>query len=188
MTMADKIAVMFAGRLQQAGTAQEVFDNPVNMMVATFIGSPPMNILPGYLNADESGIRIDVLGQTLRLPPWASIHSAQGSGQQVSVGIRPTDIVADTFADSTSPRARIDFVESMGAETFLTLTCASNKLICRAPGRLRLNVGDEVGLVLDANYLYAFDPKDGHSIIDRSRQAGDARAYPQKGVVTHGSV
>jgi multiple sugar transport system ATP-binding protein len=188
MTMADKIAVMFAGRLQQAGTAQEVFDNPVNLMVATFIGSPPMNILPGKLSLDENGIRIDVLGQTLRLPPWASIRGAQTPAQQVSVGIRPTDIVADTFADSANPRARIDFVESMGAETFLTLTCASNKLICRAPGRLRLNVGDEVGLFLDANYLYAFDLEGGNSIIDRSGQAGDARANPKKGVVTHGSV
>ena len=118
MTMADKIAVMFAGRLQQAGTAQEVFDNPVNMMVATFIGSPPMNILPGHLSEDESGIRIEVLGQTLRLPSWASIKGTHASAQQVSVGIRPTDIIADTLADCTGPRARIDFVESMGAETF----------------------------------------------------------------------
>jgi multiple sugar transport system ATP-binding protein len=168
MTMADKIAVMFNGRLQQAGTAQEVFDNPDNVMVATFIGSPPMNILPGTLSGDGDGLSITVLDRSFRLPPWASLREWHDLPRPVSVGIRATDIIVDAHVLPAAIPGRVDIIESMGAETFLTIDCGARSLICRAAGRLQLRPGKEVSLTFDPHYLYAFEPETGRALIDRS--------------------
>ena len=167
MTMADKIAVMFQGRLQQVGSAQEVFDNPVNRTVATFIGSPQMNILPGRLSSVAGRTAITLLGHEVTLPPWARL-SAKPQTHDILVGVRPTDISAQPPDVSMGPRARIEFVKSLGPEIFLTLSCASQTLVCRAAGRQHLTIGDEVSLGLDPDYLYAFDQDTGKSLIDRS--------------------
>jgi multiple sugar transport system ATP-binding protein len=168
MTMADKIAVMFNGRLQQAGTAQEVFDNPDNVMVATFIGSPPMNILPGTLSGDGDGLCVTVLDRSFRLPPWASLREWHDLPRPVSVGIRATDIIVDTHVLPAAIPGRVDIIEAMGAETFLTIDCGARSLICRAAGRVQLRPGREVSLTFDPHYLYAFDPETGQALIDRS--------------------
>jgi ABC-type sugar transport system ATPase subunit len=172
MTMADKIAVMFHGRLQQAGSAQEVFNNPGNLMVATFIGSPPMNILPGILHGDGSRLRVNVLDREIALPRWSGLLGAMSLPRPVSVGIRPTDIVATQNPGPNALLARIDLVESLGAETFLTLNSGPNTVISRAPGRLRMRPGDDVWLEIDPEYVYAFDKEAGASLIDRSEWNG----------------
>jgi multiple sugar transport system ATP-binding protein len=169
MTMADRIAVMFNGRLQQAGTAQEVFDNPDNVMVATFIGSPPMNILPGTLSSDAEGLSVTVLDRSFRLPPWASLQEWHDLPRPVSVGIRATDIIVDAHVLPGAIPGRVDLIEAMGAETFLTIDCGARSMICRAAGRVQLRVGTEVSLTFDPHFLYAFDPETGRALIDRSR-------------------
>ena len=168
MTMADKIAVMFHGRLQQAGSAQDVFNNPSNLMVATFIGSPPMNILQGVLRGEGSRLSISVLDQEIPLPEWSRLHKPLILPTPISVGIRPTDMVARHDPAPTALRARIDLVESLGAETFLTLKSESSTIISRAPGRVQMRPGDDVGIEIDLDYVYAFDSVDGTSLIDRS--------------------
>ncbi len=168
MTMADKIAVMFHGRLQQTGTAQQVFDDPDNLVVATFIGSPPMNILPGILAAGGDGLTVTCLGKTIGLPGWVALRQPQELPRPISVGIRPTDIELAAGPSEGPISGRIDVVEPMGAETFLTIDCGSQSLICRAPGRFRLRTGESVSLALDSNHLYAFDRETGEALIDRS--------------------
>ena len=168
MTMADKIAVMFHGRLQQAGSAQDVFNNPSNLMVATFIGSPPMNILQGVLRGEGSRLSISVLDQEIPVPEWSRLHKPLTLPTPISVGIRPTDMVARHDPAPTALRARIDLVESLGAETFLTLKSESSTIISRAPGRVQMRPGDDVGIEIDPDYVYAFDSVDGTSLIDRS--------------------
>jgi hypothetical protein len=79
----------------------------------------------------------------------------------------------------------IGFVESLGAETYLTITVDKTTLVCRAPGRMRLLPGDVVGLTPDPNYLYAFHPETGSALLDRSARPGTIdrdstrRAFPQ---------
>ena len=175
MTMADKIAVMFHGRLQQAGSAQDVFNNPSNLMVATFIGSPPMNVLQGVLRSEGSRLSISVLDQEIPLPEWSRLHKPLTLPTPISVGIRPTDMVARHDPAPTALRARIDLVESLGAETFLTLKSESSTIISRAPGRVQMRPGDDVGIEIDLDYVYAFDSVDGTSLIDRS-ESNDFRS------------
>ena len=168
MTMADKIAVMFQGSLQQAGTAQQVFDDPDNLLVATFIGSPPMNILGGTLSGDATGLSVTCLGRTVRLPPWMSLRKEVPLPRAVSIGVRATDITVQAGPSGTSFAGRVDIVESMGPETFLTIDCGTQSLICRAPGRFRLRPDEGVSMAFDTNHLYAFDPQTGEALIDRS--------------------
>ncbi|HUC17956.1 MAG TPA: ABC transporter ATP-binding protein [Acetobacteraceae bacterium] len=187
MTMADKIAVMFHGRLQQVGTPQHVFDDPDNRAVATFIGSPPMNILPGTLSADGDGLSVTCLGKTIPLPAWVALRRPQPLPLPISLGIRATDVAITTGPSEAMISGRIDVVEPMGAEIFLTIDCGSQSLICRAPGRFRLRAGETVSLAFDANHLYAFDPESGEALIDRSGwNVGDFQRNDRLEVTHHG--
>jgi multiple sugar transport system ATP-binding protein len=168
MTMADKIAVMSQGRVQQAGSAQDVFNNPSNLMVATFIGSPPMNILPGVLRGEGSRLWVTVLDRDILLPPWSRSTTSTNLPRAVSLGNRPTDIIATHDPAPSALRARIDLVESLGAETFLTLNVGPSSVTSRAPGRVQMRPGEEVGIEIDPDYIYAFDSEVGTSLIDRS--------------------
>ncbi len=186
MTMADKIAIMFHGRLQQTGTAQQVFDDPDNLVVATFVGSPPMNTMPGTLSADGNGLSVACLGTTIPLPGWMGLRKPAPLPQPISVGIRPTDIEVAAGPSEGLISGRVDVVEPMGAETFLTIDCGPQSLMCRAPGRVRMRAGENVSLTLDTNHLYAFDSKTGDALIDRSRWSdGDVQRAHRLEVTHH---
>jgi multiple sugar transport system ATP-binding protein len=184
MTMANQIAIMSHGRLQQAGVPQEVFDDPVNETVARFVGSPPMNILPGSLRQEGGRLIVNLLDHDVTLPPWAALAAREPPGE-VKIGIRATDIAVDPGKSDTGPAGEISFVESLGAETYLTIAADKTTLICRAPGRVRLLPSDIVGLRPDPNYLYAFHPETGSALLDRSARPGTIdhdstrRAFPQ---------
>ncbi len=179
MTMADQIAIMSHGRLQQAGAPQDVFDDPLNQTVATFIGSPPMNILPGVLKSEDGRLVVYVLGHDLVLPAWAALSSARALPGAVKIGVRPTDIAVGLSATPLKPSGRIGVVESLGAETHLTVTCDGDSVGCLAPGRMRLDVGNTVSLSFDPEYLYLFDTDTGVSLLDRSARKATA-------TLTHG--
>jgi multiple sugar transport system ATP-binding protein len=171
MAMADRIAVMFEGRLQQAGTPEEIFDDPVNLMVATFIGAPRMNLVAGSLAARGERLAIELLGVEFLLPPQAGLMPGQDLPKPVTVGLRPTDLALHPAAPDQAAallRGGIDIVEPMGAETYLTVSCAGQSLSCRAPGRERLAIGEEIGLAVDERFLYAFDMDTGAAVIDRA--------------------
>jgi ABC-type sugar transport system ATPase subunit len=172
MTMANQIAVMSHGRLQQAGAPQDVFDDPLNETVACFIGSPPMNILPGLLRHEGGRLIVSLLGHDITLPAWSTLSLRELPAGDVRIGIRPTDVGITPDPSGAGLRGQVSFVESLGAETYLTVVSGDATLICRAPGRIRLAPGDLVGLSLDADYLYVFDPGSGSALLDRSARRG----------------
>ena len=180
MTMANQIAVMSQGKLQQAGAPQDVFDDPLNETVARFIGSPPMNFLPGTLRQDEGRLVVRLLGRDIPLPDWMTSAARQLPSGELKIGVRPTDIGVDSEPSGNGPSGQISFVESLGAETYLTVVLGSITLVCRAPGRMRLAPGDTVGLSFDPNYLYAFDPETGAALLDRSARRGLIEVDPTR--------
>ena len=148
MTMADKIVVMNAGRVEQIGAPLDLYDDPANLLVAGFIGSPAMNFLPGRLGEGgavvlENGARIGVASTAAR------------SGQAVTVGVRPEslEIAADGLA------AEIVVVEPTGADTQIYCALAGRDLnvVSRerhgfAPGQgIRLRVAPDKALLFDAD-------------------------------------
>ena len=117
MTMATKIVVLNAGRIEQVGAPLDLYNNPVNQFVAGFIGSPKMNFLNGQIEAqDATGATIAVAGETIRLPRPLR---GGGAGTPITFGVRPEHIAARPDAGLRLADVKVDLVENLGGETLL---------------------------------------------------------------------
>jgi multiple sugar transport system ATP-binding protein len=122
MTLGDRVAVMRAGLIQQVDTPANLYDNPQNLFVAGFIGSPSMNFLPGRLEGDV--VKTPVGDLTLPDQLRSALQRGEGGARDVIVGIRPEQfedaaVEQDEHADRHKFRAKVDVVESMGSELFV---------------------------------------------------------------------
>jgi multiple sugar transport system ATP-binding protein len=125
MTMGDRVAVLRKGELQQVGSPQELFAQPVNLFVAGFIGSPAMNFVSSPLKRSDGGADVSIGGQTLHITQ--DTLGKRGDLQryfdkEVIVGIRPQDFEEATFAPSGDLghlKARVDLVEALGTQTLV---------------------------------------------------------------------
>ena len=154
MTLADRIVVLDRGRIQQIGTPQEIYARPINRMVATFLGNPPMNLLPATVA--ESGVRV---GDRL-LPATAEFMASLSGEGAIELGIRPEELsVAATRTDASVP-VEIDVVEPLGRETLVrakvlstaaVLSFLAGEWFASGPGdRLEVAVPLERALVFQA--------------------------------------
>jgi multiple sugar transport system ATP-binding protein len=179
MTLGDRVAVLKRGLLQQLATPRELYDNPANLFVAGFIGSPPMNFMPATVE-----------GTTLKLPfgdieiPAEKAERAEGKGLLIA-GVRP-----ESFAESSAPHARdvsaantftatVDVVEWLGNETYAYLAfdappevqsqledlekeldgeVVRTQLVITLDGASRVREGDQVEIWMDAAKVHLFDP------------------------------
>jgi len=155
MTMADKIVVMRAGRVEQAGAPLALYDQPINRFVASFIGSPAMNFLDGLVDADGSALRLsDRHGnpaQAVRIPLVAAPRAAWGKA--VTLGVRPEHI----RLDSQGVPATVIVIEPTGSETHLVAQIAGQSLTVIVKARLSVGPGEMVRLHL-GDVQYFFDP------------------------------
>jgi len=156
MTMADRIAVMNEGRVEQIGAPLELYDRPANLFVAQFIGSPSMNVFSGVLKRDASLSWVEALGQS-----WLVEGASGGSvGQAVRYGIRPEHIAID---EAGIP-AEVVVVEPMGAETELLVKIEEVSLTVLAHGRSMARPGDKIFLNPDPQHAHVFDAAGGRRI------------------------
>jgi multiple sugar transport system ATP-binding protein len=163
MTMGDRIVVMRDGVIQQADTPQQVYNHPVNMFVAGFIGSPAMNFLRGEL-AEESGfIFFRAPEMSIKLPEgrYRSLRNAGVVGKSVVLGIRPEDLHNDevfltTYPDATL-KTNVEVVEHMGSELYLHVTAGGQTLVARVNARFDVSPGTSLPLALDLNKVHVFD-------------------------------
>jgi multiple sugar transport system ATP-binding protein len=152
MTMADRIVVMHDGIIEQMGTPLELFDQPRNLFVAQFIGSPAMNLLEGVVE----GSSVRAQGQLWPLPPTAHVTP----GQSVHYGIRPTDL---SLSDS-GVQAKVIVVEPTGAETELLLQVGEQRVTVVTHGRTHIQPDDVVHLNVATDKVHVFDGASGHRI------------------------
>ncbi|MBD2197201.1 MULTISPECIES: ABC transporter ATP-binding protein [Calothrix] len=172
MTLADKIVVLNRGRIQQIGDPQSIYALPANQMVASFLGNPPMNILPAIYQ--YSGFNIS--GQLLEIPPDLQAKLPLSQGQSVDLGIRPEHIHIhqpqpqanqdDTVVNSSQLMVEVKVVEPLGRETLIrvSLPDSSALLNVQLGGGVRLRPGDRLTLQLDLNQLFIFDSTTGERI------------------------
>ncbi len=153
MTMADKIVVMQAGRIEQMGAPLELFDRPANTFVAGFIGSPAMNILKGKVQGN--GVLVD--GALL---PYAGEHQVT-EGQDILYGVRPEhfDIVSE---DGIA--ARISVVEPTGSETTVVLRFGESEIVALFRERHDFKPGDTLHLRPRKELVHLFDPQSGQRV------------------------
>jgi multiple sugar transport system ATP-binding protein len=126
LTMGDRIVVMRKGELQQCGPPQELYDDPANLFVATFIGSPAMNLLRSRLERAGDGLELVVGGVRVALPrsgPGLSPELAGYVGRELAVGIRPEHLTDGAGRNGGTPllRGTVTLVESVGSDRFVHL-------------------------------------------------------------------
>ena len=157
MTMGDRIAVMSNGVLQQVGTPPQLYDRPVNVFVAAFIGSPAMNFVTA---SSQNGSHM--LGTVpLELAGRYGRALEERRGKNVIVGFRPEDLELNGATGSGAVRipARVDVVEYLGHEELLHLESGGKEIIALVPSDKRVQVGDAVEFAIDAEKLHLFDPE-----------------------------
>jgi multiple sugar transport system ATP-binding protein len=152
MTMATRIAVMANGRLQQVGTPQEVYARPDNLFVAQFIGTPPMNCLPGTFSAGGGGAV--VIGSS-RFPVPPGLQAPLAEGQALVVGVRPEHLV---LSAGGTVEAVVRAVEWLGHECLITLDVGGTSATVRQAGMASNAVGSTVSLAVEPDAVTLFDP------------------------------
>jgi multiple sugar transport system ATP-binding protein len=163
MTMGDRIAVMSEGRLLQADIPDAIYENPANLFVATFIGSPKMNIVPARLTSDGGNPVVEVLGIRVALDPRRLLpKSAQAP---VLAGIRPEDLTWSPRPGGQQVRATVELVEPMGYEAYVTARAGDEELVSRFPPRSGVAVQQTVELGFDPDRLHLFDRQTGDSLL-----------------------
>ncbi|QSJ17769.1 ABC transporter ATP-binding protein [Nostoc sp. UHCC 0702] len=171
MTLADKIVVLNRGRIQQIGDPQSIYAHPANQMVATFLGSPPMNILP----ASYKNNGFDVDGQLLAIPPDVAKYLRLPQGQSVDLGIRPENIYLNTDREQGEEElgelvVEVKVVEPLGRETLIRTALPDSSVLVNVQvgGDVRLRPGDRLSLQLDLNQLFVFDTVTGNRLYPQT--------------------
>ncbi|WP_017773992.1 ABC transporter ATP-binding protein [Paraburkholderia kururiensis] len=162
MTMADRIVVMNAGRIEQIGRPLELYDRPANLFVASFLGSPAMNFATGEVVAGDAGLALLVEdGRRIALPAEAAV--ATPAGARVTLGIRPEHIeLAGEDANRAGDVAmEIEVIEPTGAETHLYGKIGGSTWCVTTRHRPTIGPGARVTLRLPAAHLHLFDTQSG---------------------------
>ena len=151
LTMADLIAVMRQGELQQLSTPEEIYERPANRFVALFVGNPPMNVLKAAV--DEAGVH--VAGATLPLD--ARRRAACIESRTIEVGIRPEDIGLAEAGRPGALHGEVYVVEPMGNETLVDVRVGDQRLTLRTGRGFTAPIGSTVGVTFDTEDACFFD-------------------------------
>ena len=172
MTMGDRIVVMKDGIVQQVDTPQNLYDFPINMFVAGFIGSPQMNFLDATLNKDGNGYYLDLSGDRIDLPKEKTTDGKLDAyvGKKVKAGVRPEDIKDDPeFVNKQGEcklEATVEVSELMGSEIYLYLLYKGNKLTARVAPTSKAKNGSNVTVAFDPHKIHLFDPETELTILN----------------------
>jgi multiple sugar transport system ATP-binding protein len=165
MTMGNRIAVMSAGVLQQVGPPQEIYDEPANVFVAGFIGSPGMNLLPGDLEPAPGTRVVRIETGTVPLPPGADV-----SAGKVVVGCRPEALSLDPEGTFT---ATVSIVELLGSEVHVVARAGETRVVVRQDlGLPRPAIGESVRVCADPAAIHLFDAVSGARLWGPAPRAG----------------
>jgi multiple sugar transport system ATP-binding protein len=163
MTLADRVVVMNAGRIDQIGTPYEVYHNPRTRFVAGFIGSPMMNLLPCRLVENGSGLTVRLSDWlSFPVPPSREAHYRPRLGSELLFGLRPEHITEarGEAAPGVVPfSARLDVVEPMGMETMVYFIVDGVEVCGRVNPTSAGLVGESMPLAADLNRMHLIDPR-----------------------------
>ena len=171
MTLGDRIVILDQGKIQQIGTAREVYNNPVNRMVATFLGSPPMNIIPVTYHDERLWLNEQ---QSIAIPEEMIPKLKSSNGQGWDLGIRPEHISLVNLDNDrqnghsyNSIQVKVNVIEPLGKEilTNTTIPDTDINLNLLLPQQWQGQMGDLLKLKLDLQHSCLFEPTTGERII-----------------------
>jgi len=155
MTMADEIVVLDQGIISQSGGPMELYNNPSNLFVGGFIGSPKMNFInTKIISSNTKGTKVDLFGSSDIVIP--KISKTSNSGDQVTLGVRPEHLLVNKKSSSTW-ESKVFVVEKLGSGTFLYLEKEGEPLVVETEGDSKIKVGDTVKVGFDPDKCHLFD-------------------------------
>jgi len=163
MTMGDRIAVMLDGVVQQVDTPLNLFNHPVNVFVAGFIGSPAMNFVDAVLVQQNGTLWVDAGAFKLEVPSERAVAYETHAGKPVLMGIRPSDIYDSALSPVVEPtpgntvQVDVDVIEPMGAESVLYLSAATDTLVASVDSATDAKEREKLDVVMDMNKAHIFD-------------------------------
>ncbi|MBZ9677176.1 ABC transporter ATP-binding protein [Mesorhizobium sp. ES1-1] len=158
MSISDRIAVMNQGRIEQLGTPEEIYSRPATRYVATFIGSPRIELAPGIIEQSHGTAVCKVGSTAIPLPAQTKPVEA---GRQVEVGARPEYV---KLSDGKGVPARVRLVQPVGPTTHVTLDWEGGTLVSSVPGFVRLAPGTATYAEIDPSHLLVFDRASGERL------------------------
>lgn len=165
MTLADRIVVMHAGKIQQQGTPEQLFKKPVNQFVAGFLGSPPMNFLNARIEDQSDSTFLVGKSFSLHCDEQARRRLDSYRKRDLVLGVRPSDLLYD--AAGTSENAiEVDVVisEYVGAQSVLIGDCGGEKIMVELKSDTPVKLGEKLRFRVDLTELHFFDVSDGNAI------------------------
>lgn len=168
VALADRIAVMDLGELQQVGTPAELFDQPVNEFVASFIGSPPMNMLD-FRSASLEGedLLLEGTGPAIRIPAIGTQLPATLARGSHKLGVRPIDIELRPPDGEVTISGNVLLRERLGDHDRFLIDCASERVVVEAPTDVGGAAGDAIGLFFPPSRVHLFEGSSGRRLFAR---------------------
>ena len=167
MTMGHRIAVLYAGKLQQVGPPLEVYEKPANLFVAGFIGTPPMNLVDATLQ--QGGTAVVARGFTVPVPQRLRPSLAGRDGAKVVAGIRPENIVTETRTprgERQALRLSVEIVEVLGDEVVIHGRIGDDTLVFKQDPHRPSAIGSTIEVQVELDYLHLFDAESQRRLGD----------------------
>ncbi len=162
MTLAQRVIVMNRGRAEQIGPPTEVYERPASVFVASFIGSPAMNLLEGRVSDDARSFRVAGNGPSLPLAGIENMTNTALNGRELTLGIRPEHMSPELSGERAT--LVVDSCELLGADNLAHGRWGRHDLAVRLPHEHRPGIGEALQIALPANRLHFFDTATGARI------------------------
>ena len=172
MTMGSRIVVMKDGIIQQIDSPQTLYDNPVNMFVGGFIGSPTMDFVEGKIEQKDNGVYFVFGNASVKIPEGraAKVVDKGYVGKEVIMGVRAENIHDEEIYLTSSPDsvvdAHVEVTELMGSETLLHLDIEGSTFIAKVDPRTKAKAGDDIKIAFDMNRIHLFDKETEFAILN----------------------
>ena len=165
MTLGDRICVMHEGKLQQMDKPLEIYNNPKNIFVGGFIGSPQMNFMEGQIDSkgDYYEFNSDYFSMKVEVDQSTSGKNITGD---IRIGIRPENFFKNPEGENDAKIiGKISVIEQMGSETYIYLESGAKQLVARVKADNSYKIGEEISLWVSPNHISLFDAKSGKKIF-----------------------
>jgi multiple sugar transport system ATP-binding protein len=170
MTMGDRIVVMNDGLIQQVGSPLDLYNHPVNLFVAGFIGSPAMNFLPATVLEENSTMYVQTSGFKISMNEDMGRKVKTSNQNQFILGVRPEDITKKGSGNSAasmseSVSARVNVIETLGKETYLDITSGDNNITAIISPNIPVSLNEKIDLEINLDKMHLFQKADGIAIF-----------------------
>jgi len=170
MTLADRLVLLNNGVLEQVGSPTELYEQPRNRFVASFLGWPRMSFFGGHLVGAAKGLCLVGSGGEVPLPAETVPTLAAHRGREVALGLRPEDFHLGGMPPSPTLVLEVGLVESLGPSRLVTLRCGSWQATVQVPALLAPPLGSTVAVGLDLTHAHYFDGRTGQTLAVRRKE------------------